>query len=485
MLSTIDNTYDPVFALQIEAEYCRRSFEFFVKRAWEHIDPAPLVWGEHMSAICTHLQKMGEGKLRKLIITIAPGHAKSMIVSVLFPAWMWARNPKWQNFAAAHNRDLCMRDAVRSRTLMMTPWFRERFMGAREGSEAWDFSEDENNKGRYVNTRGGARTCVSVGSGTGFRADHMGIDDPLNAMDATSKIELEKVIEWYKTTTVSRFNNPKTATRVIIMQRLAENDLVGYLLENDKEFVHLNLPTEYEERNKCVTPFWSDPRTEEGQLLFPELFDASVVTEMKRSMGSFVFASQHQQRPIPLEGGMIKASYFEGRWDTLEDRYDQQNIYVDATFRKTEDNDFVAIGVFGKKGPNLFLLDLVWERMTFTQTLTAIKALKHKWPRTTGIYVEDKANGDAIIDTLKAAIPGVNPIKPEGGKEARVSAITPLLEAGNLFLPRHAKWVDRFIAEACAFPKAPHDDAIDMCAHAVNHMLIGNKVNRFMALAEG
>lgn len=469
----------------LEAALCLQSFEAFVLRAWSQIDTSELLWGWHMSALCLHLQAMAEGKIRRLIINIPPGHAKSMIVSVLYPAWMWARNPKWQSLQCAYKDDLCMRDAVRSRTLMETEWFKTMFRSGLNRQAKWGMSEDENNKGRYVNTERGARTCVAVGTGTGFRGDHIGIDDPLNAEDAMSESAREKVKRWYRTTVATRFNKPTEGTICVIMQRLHEDDLVGWLLtKKNNGFVHLNLATEFESARKCVTPIWSDPRVNEGDLLFPELFTREAIADIKETQGEWVYAAQHQQRPIPEGGGLVKAEWFRNRWDVLPD-FEAQNMYVDAAFRKTNTSDLVAIGVFGKKGPNLYLIDLVWERLTFTETCAAIKRLKHKWPRTAGVYVEDKANGDAIIDTLQSQIPGVNPIKPEGGKEARISAITPLLQAGNLWLPSAAAWVDKYIAEACSFPNAPHDDAIDMTAHGINHMLLKNRLNRFLALANG
>jgi len=473
-----------------------REFRWFVRQAWQHIDPAPLVWNWHVEAICNHLQAVTEGRIKRLIINIPPGHAKSMLVSVLWPAWVWVKKPQWRALFSSYELGLVTRDAVKSRDLMRSEWYTSNFRGPDSpfsNCERWEFQDDQDQKTYFSNSKGGFRVSLSVsGKGTGYRGDTLVIDDPLKADDAHSKLARDSVIRWKTETMASRFNDPERATQVLIMQRLHEDDLSGYLLKQGG-WQHLSLPSEFEperrsttyEQKKCARKFWADPRTKDGELLFPQKFTREVLDELKsgRGMGSYAYAGQHQQRPVPAEGGLLKRAWFNRRWimpgdapvEGLECRelpkqFDSYSVFVDAAFKKTEDSDRVAIGVFGSKGADQYLLELQWRQIGFVETVKTLLDVRSRWTRVSGVYIEDKANGSAIIDTLKGKVPGVIPIEPDGGKEARVAAAGPFIEAGNLWLPQSAPWLEDFISEASAFPKAPHDDAIDMTAYALLHL---------------
>lgn len=492
------------FDLQrISAERMRRSFALFVRRAWEFTDPAPLVWGLHLDALCSCLQAVTEGKIRQLLINIPPGHAKSLIVSVLWPAWVWTRDPSWSSLFGSYELGLVTRDAVRARSLIESEWYREHFRTDASGGVAWGFTDDQNLKKFYKNTAGGARTGTSVGSGTGYRANALVVDDPLSADQSYSEIERTSANRWFFETMSSRFNDQATAIRVVIMQRLHEADLSGEILRRGG-FEHLCLPSEFDPAKRSTVRaldgsiVWSDPRKSEGDLLFPEKFSRSVIAQARSDLGSYGFAAQHDQDPAPADGGMIKRSWFRRRYTRpgeifaetsfelmpLPARFDRIAIVTDAAFKKTETSDRVAIGVFGFKRPNLFLLDLAWDRMSFTETLQTIRKLRLQW-KPIEIAIEDKANGSAIIELLKQEIPGVIPIEPEGGKEARIYASTSALEAGNVWLPFHAPWVEPLISEAAAFPRGRHDDGIDMLAYAINRYLTGSfDLSRLTSLAQ-
>jgi predicted phage terminase large subunit-like protein len=480
-------------ATELEHGLAARSFKWFVKVAWTQIDPAPLVWNWHVEAICDHLQAVTEGKIKRLVINIPPGHAKSMLVSVLWPAWVWAKRPQWRALFASYELGLVTRDAVKCRDLMRSEWYTKWFRGKDAPFEccpSWEFQDDQDQKTYYSNSRGGFRVALSVGGkGTGYRGDALVIDDPLKADDAHSKLARDSVIRWKTETMASRFNDPAGAQQVLIMQRLHEDDLSGYLLKQGG-WQHLCLASEFEtdrrsttyEQRKHGRKLWSDPRTYDGELLFPQKFTREVLDELKsgRGMGSYAYAGQHQQRPVPAEGGLLKRAWFNRRWilpgeqpvEGLECRviptqFDGYSVFVDAAFKKTDDSDRVAIGVFGTKGADQYLLELQWRQMGFVDTVRALLDVRSRWTRVSGVYIEDKANGSAIIDTLKGKVPGVIPIEPDGGKEARIAAAGPFIEAGNLWLPQSAPWLEDFISEAAAFPKAPHDDAIDMTAYAL------------------
>ena len=236
--------------------------------------------------------------------------------------------------------------------------------------------------------------------------------------------------------------------------------------------------------------FWRDPRTVDGELLFPEKFPASVIAEAKRVLGSQGYAAQHQQRPTPAGGGMFKSEWwrfwkpdgtsadcslrpqdcYSGPARPLPDKFDQVLISVDANFKAKESADPVAILVIGAKGADRFMLDQAHGPFGFTRTVSVLRDVCARWPQARKVLIEAKANGDAIIETLKHEISGIIAINPEGGKEARAWAIQPQVEAGNCYLPDGAPWLEEFIAEFAGFPKGRHDDYVDAFDQALLDM---------------
>lgn len=540
----------------VERERCLRSFAYFVKRAWPMIDPAPLVWGWHLDALCAHLQAVTEGRIKRLIINIPPGHAKSMIVSVLWPAWSWARRPSWQVMTASYDETLATRDAVKTRTLIETPWFRELLTRDPRTGKSWELAGDQNVKTYYANTAFGFRMCVTVGSGTGKRGDALVIDDPQNAQKALDDDQRQKVIVWKTETMSSRFNDMDDAVEVIIQQRLHEEDLAGFLLKSGG-YVHLCLASEWEDttaadwpcrcpsckaghtwakpkppeqldrpvvrhegeseeswarrdrermqrrkawlREAPMRPFWRDPRWgKTGALLFPAKFPREVLEQAKLprvGMGPNAYAGQHQQRPVPKGGNLIRAEWLARRWHMpgcesglsealipglVRRPYNprakaskRRVIVTDAAFKDEATSDFVAIGVFDLVGPDLYLIDLVWDHLSFSATAQTLVDLRKKWsgPAAGGVvgavYIEDRANGTGLLEVLRKKVPGLIPIEPLGSKYARVSAAADFIQAGNLWLPADHDRMGDLVIEATRFPKAPHDDAVDMLAYAL------------------
>lgn len=484
---------------EIQAAKAIKSFAEFVKRGWQEIDPDPLCWGNVMQVICDHLQALTEGEFERLIINIPPGHSKSMLVGVMWPAWRWIKQPWWRAIFAANEAVLVNRDMVKRRNLMKSDWYMKWFRdpaGPFEGVPGWTFADDQNTKTYYKNDKLGEFTAVTVGAGTGKRGHSLVIDDPINADNARSKPMRDAVIRWKTETMSSRFNDMKRKEQVLIMQRLHEDDLTGYLLKHEKGmWQHLCLMSEFEptRASKTVTKsgkvFFTDWRKHPGEVLWPARFPKSVLKNELIEMKPYGYAGQHQQNPAPMEGGILKRAWFNHRWlrpgespvigidcHNLPMQFDMYAMFTDAAFKKTEDSDYVATGLWGLRGPNLFLLDLKWERMSFTETVVAIKDMVSKWTRpphvvVSGVYVEDKANGSAVMDALKGSIPMLIPVEPDGGKEARIIASSGAWEAGNVILPLTHNRMDDYIQEAITFPKASHDDAIDMSAYAIRKML--------------
>lgn len=492
---------------KIKAERARRSFREFVYQAWPLVEPTmPLRPGWHLDAICDHLQAVSDGGIRRLLINIPPGLGKSLLVSVLWPSWVWARNPGWRSIFSSYSHDLVVRDAVRARNLMMETWFQEAFVEGR-----WQFSDDMNRKDMYTNTRTGRRISLSVGSqATGFRGNCIAIDDPLNAKDAPSKVKRDACLFWFDQVMQTRVDDPSRDSFVVIMQRLHEEDLSGHILARGG-YEHLCLPAEFVGERKCVTYFkrpdgtkeklFEDPRTREGEVLFPALHPQEILDARKKELGSVGYAGQFGQSPGAAEGGLFKYAWWrfwkhEGTkpgnaprprqcWQgeaKILPKFHQIIGSLDAAFKETEESDYVVFTVWGIYGVEKYLLDIVRGRMDFSKTQKTFIELAKKHPQCRKWLVEDKANGPAIVTSLKAIIPGIVPVTPEGGKEARAAVMQPFVEAGQVYLPDGAPWVQDYVDEFAVFPNGKHDDQIDSSTQMVVFISANPEIIRAMML---
>jgi hypothetical protein len=370
-----------------------RSFASFVQQAWPYVlQVDPLVWGWHMDAMCAHFEEVARGRIRKLLVNVPPGHAKSVLLSVLWPAWIWTWWPKAQFLFGSYAHDIAVRDSVRCRAVIESEWYRETF----SSPAGWTLRRDQNAKDWFVNTLGGERFSTGVG-GTGRRAHIIGIDDPLDAEERHSKAARDRANDWIGTTLSQRFVDAATGRVAMIMQRLHEEDPSGFVLSGSG-WEHLMLPSEYEPERCAIThhevevvngtvhverrEFWRDPRTQRGEALFPVRFPTKVLDSFKQpnSLGPHGFATLHQQHPHPMEGGIFPVAKWrfwkpdeetrkrlgyaehalrprgcDGETDAPArfldlDQLDEIVLSVDPSFRKTSDGSFVAIHVWAKVG---------------------------------------------------------------------------------------------------------------------------------------
>lgn len=478
--------------MQSQSEMLSGSLREFVRAAWPQVEPSmAFVPNWHIDAICDHLEAVTRGQIRNLLINVPPGHAKSLLVSVLWPAWVWLSKPGWRYIGSSYNIDLSLRDALRCRTLIESSWYRGTF------APEWTFDQGQNAKGFYQNTALGSRLSTSVAAGnTGWRGDCIIVDDCLSAKDQFSDAKLEECLIWWDVVMSSRFNDMQRGNRVIIMQRLSDRDLSGHVLAKGG-YEHLMLPTEFEPDNRCHTKIgWSDPRKKRGELLFPELFPDSVVEQAKRDMGQDGFAGQHQQRPTPAGGGMLKSHwwrYWQPRGANLgpvpvkmpdgsiEHRnaieipvhFDEVLQSWDMAFKETATSDYVVGQVVAATAADRFILDQDRARMDLPKTLQAVRSMSGRWPNAFIKLVEAKANGPAVVQSLAHEVGGFIEIEPIGGKVSRASGASPALESGNWYLPHPAiaPWVPDFIKECAAFPRGVNDDQVDAWSQAAARLL--------------
>lgn len=457
------------------------SLQAFCKAFWNVLEPGtPLRWGWHLDAICTHLEAVARGQIKRLLINIPPRHLKSTIVSQLFPAWVWLQDPSKRFLTGSYARSLAIRDATRGRDVIESRPYVELLGGS------WTMKKDQNEKMRYENTHTGTRVCTAVDAGaTGEGGNFVIVDDPHNVKDIDSATSLESVKDWLDKTLSSRLNNPKTDCRVMVMQRVHHDDASAHVLT--KKWEHLCLPTMYEcdhpTRSKTYLQF-TDPRIADGELLCPEQFGEAEVEQAKIDMGPTTFAGQHQQRPTPQEGTLFHENQFNV-WDIEPPDFDQIMFSGDLAFKGGEDTrgsraerkqivdpSRVNIDLWGFKGSRCYLLDSIGGKWDFKQTLQMFVAFCEKHPHVMKKLIEDKANGPALISVLRDHIVGIVEVNPRGGKYQRAMAMHPMVAAGNIYIPakRHFPWVGEWLEEVCAFPLHRHNDRVDTMSQAVLHV---------------
>lgn len=527
-----------VEAALLNGERLSRSLRRYAPAAWKVALPTvPFVHNWHHDAVADHLEAVSLGHIRYLLISVAPRHTKSWYTSVFWPTWHWTRWPATQWVFASYTKEFAVRDAIYSRTLMDSLWYQARWGCSCESRphaewcEAFHWRSDQNVKESYENDRGGRRLTAGVEAGTtGQGGDILVFDDALDIKKADSEAARRAASKYIDQVWLGRMNDPGASKAVGIAQRTHQDDPTGHLLaESSLPWFHLKIPTEYKPKVQIdvreVSPIkWEDPRTEEGELLWPDRFTPEIVEQTKITLGPYSYSAQHGQEPSPLEGGILRREWWrfwipaglddetrvflqrpvrskEGiEYPPAEELpkfltpdlggSDEIILSLDASFkdeagqiRKGKPPDPISLGAWGRHGAGCYLLDCVTERADIELTIAYLLEFVQAWPAAVKKVIEDKANGPAILALLRRRVGGMTPATPTAGKVARVMtaggtekdtdaramSMTALLAAGNVFLPHPAiaPWVWEFIEEHANFPNGAHDDRVDMTSQAL------------------
>jgi predicted phage terminase large subunit-like protein len=468
-----------------ESALGRRSFRSFVRLAWPMIQPRALIGSWHVDALCEHLAAVSSGEVTNLVICVPPGTSKTKITSVLWPAWDWISNPARRFLCASYGQDLSDDAAKLHRDLVADPWFRAR----------WDITiKDIAQVRNFKNSAMGDRVSTSVGGrATGIHADiHIG-DDLAKAQDAQGRnyVDPQAIHRanafWFETM-MTRRADATNLRRVMIGQRLHHEDTPGLCVEAG--YTALVLPMEYDPARPAKTHvYWrapdpsdpsgarklprarfEDPRTNKGDLLVPERFPRDIVDADKKVLGAIAYEAQMQQNPTPASGAVIPVEKVK-KWAKLPDVV--PIIVVDCAFKDKRSSDPVGIQVWGAQGPNLYMFPWRYnDRTGIAGTIEHILRARAAHPRA-AVYVEDKANGPAVIELLKGEVSGVIAWSPgTDSKEARAQVAARLIEAGNVHVPPddQAPWLGEVLSTWGRFPLVRHDEDVD-CLSMAAHIL--------------
>lgn len=446
---------------RINNEQAARSLRRFVLETFDDYDEN---W--HHALIMEKLENWAFGDCNRLILDAPPRHGKSEICSRRLPAYIFGRNPDAKIIASSYGSDLARRMNRDVQRIIDDKKYRAifpdtRLWGKNVRSDAAgtymrnsDIFEIVNHKGVYVGSGVG-------GAITGMGFDYGIIDDPYkNRQDASSAIVRQSIWDWFVSTFYTRKEGK--AKILIIMTRWHESDIVGTL-----DFMQKNDPT-FEKWDRLSLPAIAeknDKHRKEGEALWPNKYPINVLLETKKLLGGYEWGALYQGNPTPAEGGIIKRDWIK-TYKTPPSKFDQVIQSWDMAFKDTKSGSFVVGEVWGKLGADHYILDQVRRKMDFVESVKAIRLMTAKWPIARAKIVEDKANGSAVISTLKRSIPGLIGFTPKGSKESRLYAVSPLFEAGNVYVPIK-DWTQDYIEELVSFPNGTNDDQVDCTSQAL------------------
>lgn len=467
---------DPSRALAaLNRDICGESLLEFAQYVWPVLEPGrEMKIGWAVEAICEHLEAVTSGDIKKLLVNVPPGMMKSLLVNVIWPAWEWGPRglSHLRYLSSSYNIDLSIRDLRRCRSLIDS----EQYQGLWGDKFTWDPAQ--NAKTRYDNLNRGFRIALSVdGGATGERGDRFIVDDPHNVKKAEAETDLDSKSQWFTEVAPSRVNDLNDSAFIVIMQRVHERDISGLILSADLGYEHLELPMEYESsRSKTTSIGFRDPRTVEGELLFPERFDRKGVDALKKQLsawgGEYAVAGQLQQRPAPRGGGMFKREACGPKEDFLEVapagvRW-VRGWDIAGSKRKTSPfTAGVKLGV--DNAGTYYVAHVVRERMEIEDAEDLIVDTAHA----DGHHVKQSlpqdpgSAGKSQKAHMGKALDGLDfEITPESGEKAdRAIPIASQWNNGNVRVIK-GDWNDAFLNELATFPRGTFKDQADAFSRA-------------------
>lgn len=408
------------------------------------------------------------------MIFVPPQHGKSELVSRRYPAYLLGRCPTLRIAGCSYSADLAQKFNREVQRIIESTEYQELFPHTKlAGQGIADGRTWQRNSDCFeVVGHGGQYNSVGVmGPLTGKSVDFGIIDDPVkDQLEAASSTYRSRVWEWYTDVFCTRLHNE---SRVLLtMTRWHEDDLAGRILasEGDKWAV-LRLPAIKEDNDNA-----EDPRAI-GDALWPEKHSADSILAAK-SRSERTYASLYQQRPAPSEGGLFKRDWWRF-WDRLPPM-DRIITSWDCTFKESG-SSYVVGQVWGKSGSNAYLIDQVRGKWDFPETANQVRDLRARYPQAREHVIEEKANGAAIIAFLRKEIPGMIAVNPTESKEARASAVSYVVESGNVYLPQDAPYKNELMHELSVFPNGANDDMVDSLGQALSRFYSRNPMRAGMA----
>jgi predicted phage terminase large subunit-like protein len=439
------------------AALLRSHLPSFVRKSFQTILPGtPYLPNWHIDAIVHQLMRVQAGDISRLLINQPPRSLKSICVSVAYVAWLLGHDPTRRVIVVSYSNDFAAELHRQFRMVIDAPWYRALFPAMRPEKDSGT---------ELVTTAGGSRYATSIGGTlTGRGADLIIVDDPLKAEDAMSESARRRVIDWYGGTLVSRLNDKENGPIVVVMQRLHENDLAGHLIEQGG-WHPLDLPAVADEDSTTPTGHGKSFTRRRGEVLHADRESQAVLERIRTEIGSLMFSAQYQQRPVPLEGNLIKRDWF--RFYDQPPQPGPGHLVVqswDIAMMTGEANDFSVCTTWRMVRSDYYLIDVFRARLQYPDLRRKVASLVARYGAGT-ILIEKAGPGMTLLQDLQSDLPQgmTRPIgvKPDGSKADRMVAESAKIEAGHMHLPKQADWLGSFLLELLAFPNGRYDDQVD------------------------
>lgn len=452
---------------------CFFELMFPVLHPGQDLDHAP-----YLGLVAWHLMRVEEGRYRRFILNLPPRHMKSMLASVLYPAWRLGRDPGCRFICVSYSDDLAHDLSALTRKVMLSKAYQLIFPKTVLSRTAVDY---------IATTHGGYRYASAVGSHvTGFGADEIIIDDPMQPEDATSETAKKRLNDWIGSSLLTRFNNQERGRWILVMHHLAPDDLSVRLGPNADRV--LNLPLVAERTEKYVREGKVIFLREPGEILNPARFDKDTVDQLKRTIPPHVFDSQYQQRPTVGGSGMLSIDKWR-RYHRAEAPDFELVIHswdIGATF--TGNASVCTTWGLAKNGAGqdcVYLLNVTRLQLELPEVLAAIRTANRR-DKPALIILDERGVGLGVYQTLhregfRHVVPstetreaidrsGIAPSRPTETKIERFGRASLVIGKGQVLIPHEAPWLEAFIYEVTAFPNIPDDDQVDSMTQLVANL---------------
>ncbi|WP_265038388.1 phage terminase large subunit [Wolbachia endosymbiont (group A) of Hylaeus communis] len=451
---------------------------------------------QYIKVIADRLEAANAGEVRRIIFNMPPRSMKSICMSVAWPAWILGNQPTARIIVASYSKLLSEKHSLDTRCIMQSDWYKKLFPEV-------ELSKDQNTKYKFQTVQRGFRIATSVGGTlTGEGGDFIIVDDPLNPAQALSETFRKRATNWFDQTLVTRLNDRKKGVIVLVMHRLHLEDLTGHLLSKPKNiWHHICLPMISENKEVIYSinnhtgviptpppvipvPRHWDPENstakdwipassagmtlparvlysrEENELLYPLEGGREEVEMIKVELGSYAFAAQYQQTPLPLSSGIIKQEWLK-RYKNFPDNLSHVTQSWNTAVSTNDSSDFNVCTTWAKIDNKFYLLDVYRAKLEYPKLKEQVLSLAARWTPH-AILIEAKTSGQQLTQELKANsdLPIIE-IIPHNDKLTRFYQIVPVIESGRVFLPQQAIWLNDFEYEILMFPEARYDDQVD------------------------
>ncbi len=442
---------------EVENERLKTDFGSYFKKTFKTLDPSTdLLWNWHLGLYAEYAQALYLKQIKRIIFNTPFRSLKSLTWSIAFPSWVLGKRPSEKLMCVSYSDALSTDLSVKSRQLVESDWYGKTFPDLK-------ILKDQNQKTRFDTDQNGYRLATSTGgSATGMGAGYLIADDYMSPTMAKSDTERQSALDKFDPVFSTRLNNQNNDVMIVVEHRLHEQDLTGMLLKRGG-WEHVCLQGAFDKR-KIFSFGDFKKEVQEGELFHPDRLSKEVLDKLKVSLGSQDYSAQIQQNPMAAGGNMVK-SHWWWRFDLdifKQITPDSKVVCLDSAYKADQLNDPSAMGCFHLKDEKFGLVDVVCERMEYPELKRRFIAfLDHHKPD--WVLIEDKASGQSLIQELRRETGyAIIAIKPEGDKIMRLSNGTALIEAGRMGLPIKADWLYDYENELTKFPKAEHDDQVDM-----------------------